>query len=127
MKALYPAKFVSEESGAYTVLFPDLQGCITFGENLEHAILMGQEALGLYLISLEEHSHPIPSASSITAITTEPGEHVVPIMVEVNDYRRNKTVNKTLTLPSWLNEAGEKARVNFSGILQDALKERLGY
>ncbi|MCL2365117.1 MAG: type II toxin-antitoxin system HicB family antitoxin [Defluviitaleaceae bacterium] len=127
MKALYPAKFINEENGACTVLFPDLKGCVTYGDNLEHAIVMAQEALGLYLVSLEEHNHPKPEASKITTIPTELGEFIVPIMVEVNDYRRNKTVNKTLTLPAWLNEAGEKARVNFSGILQDALKERLGY
>jgi hypothetical protein len=48
-------------------------------------------------------------------------------MVEVNDYRRNKSVNKMLTLPLWLNEAGEKAHVNFSGVLQEALKQKLGY
>ena len=127
MKALYPAKFIQEEGGSYSVTFPDLKGCITYGDDLEHAIIMAQEALGLYLVALEENNHPKPHASNIITISTKPGEHIVPILVEVNNYRRNKTVNKTLTLPAWLNEAGEKARVNFSGILQDALKERLGY
>jgi len=127
MKAVYPAKFVHEDRGEYSVIFPDLKGCATCGDSLEHALSMAQEALGLYLVALEEHNHSTPVASSLDAINAEQGEHIVPIMVEVNDYRRNKTVNKTLTLPAWLNEAGEKARVNFSGILQDALKQRLGY
>ena len=127
MQALYPAKFISEEDGEYSVIFPDLQGCATFGDNLAHALSMAQEALGLYLVALEEHGHPQPPPSKITTVIPDSNEHVVPIMVEVNDYRRNKTVNKTLTLPAWLNEAGEKARVNFSGILQDALKQQLGY
>jgi hypothetical protein len=35
-------------------------------------------------------------------------------------------VKKTLTIPQWLNEESEKAGVNFSQILQSALKERLG-
>jgi len=127
MKAVYPAKFIHEDKGEYSVLFPDLQGCATFGDSLEHALSMAQEALGLYLVALEENNHPTPKPSDLNSIKAEQKEHIVPIMVEVNDYRRNKTVNKTLTLPAWLNEAGEKARVNFSGILQDALKERLGY
>jgi len=127
MKVVYPAKFIHEDDGEYSVLFPDLKGCVTCGDSLEHALSMAQEALGLYLVALEEHNHPKPTASSLDAIEAQQGEHIVPIMVEVNDYRRNKTVNKTLTLPAWLNEAGEKARVNFSGILQDALKQRLGY
>ncbi|MCL6560106.1 MAG: hypothetical protein K6U74_15210 [Firmicutes bacterium] len=38
----------------------------------------------------------------------------------------NKAVNKTLTLPKWLNDLGEKRKVNFSHLLQDALKDHLG-
>ena len=127
MKSVYPAKFIHENKGEYSVLFPDLKGCVTCGDNLEHALLMAQDALGLYLVALEEHGHPKPAASRLETLEAEQGEYIVPIIVEVNDYRRNKTVNKTLTLPAWLNEAGEKARVNFSGVLQDALKQRLGY
>ncbi|MCL2387837.1 MAG: type II toxin-antitoxin system HicB family antitoxin [Defluviitaleaceae bacterium] len=127
MKAIYPAKLIYENNGEYSVLFPDLKGCATYGDSLEHALSMAQEALGLYLVALEERDHSTPTASNLDAIKADKGEHIVPIMVEVNDYRQNKTVNKTLTLPAWLNEAGEKARVNFSGILQDALKQRLGY
>jgi len=127
MKAVYPAKFILEDNGEYSVIFPNLKGCVTCGDSLEHALSMAQEVLGLYLVSLEENNHPVPAASNLDAIEAEQGTHIIPIMVEVNDYRRNKTVNKTLTLPAWLNEAGEKARINFSGILQDALKERLGY
>ncbi|MCL2399972.1 MAG: type II toxin-antitoxin system HicB family antitoxin [Defluviitaleaceae bacterium] len=127
MKVVYPAKLIQEDKGEYSVLFPDLKGCATCGDNLEHALSMAQEALGLYIVALEENNHPTPTASSLDAINAEQGEYIVPIMVEVNDYRHNKTVNKTITLPAWLNDAGEKARVNFSGILQDALKQRLGY
>ena len=127
MKTVYPARFIHEDNGEYSVLFPDLSGCATCGDDLGHALSMAQEALGLYLVSLEEHGHPKPAASSLDAIEIARGEHIVPILVDVNDYRRNKTVNKMLTLPAWLNEAGEKARVNFSGVLQDALKQRLGY
>lgn len=38
----------------------------------------------------------------------------------------SKTVNKTLTLPSWLNELGIKNKLNFSKILQDGVKKELG-
>ena len=127
MKCIYPAVFIPEEKGEYSVIFTDLEGCVSCGDNLEHALEMAQEALGLYLVSLEEHKQPIPKASNIRAVTTEPDNLIIPIMVEVNDYRRNKSVNKTLTLPAWLNEAAESAHVNFSGVLQEALKQKLGY
>ena len=33
---------------------------------------------------------------------------------------------KTLTIPKWLDREATRAHLNFSGILQEALKERLG-
>ena len=40
-------------------------------------------------------------------------------------YLSSKAVKKTLTIPSWLNDMAERNGVNFSGVLQDALKARL--
>ena len=100
MKTIYPAKFVLEDTGEYSVLFPDLKGCVTYGENLEHALLMAQEALGLYLVALEEYNHPKPKTSNFDTIETEKDEHIVPIAIDLNDYRRNKTVSKSITLPA---------------------------
>ncbi|MCL1874253.1 MAG: type II toxin-antitoxin system HicB family antitoxin [Clostridiales bacterium] len=127
MKTVYPAVLRPEPEGGYTILYPDLDGCISYGEDLKEALEMSQEALGLYLVSLEERKIDVPAASDVKAIKADEDSIVTPIMIEVNKYRRNKTVNKTLTLPAWLNEAGEKAHVNFSGILQEALKQKLGY
>ena len=39
---------------------------------------------------------------------------------------RNQAVKKTLTIPKWLNDEAEKQALNFSNILQTALKEALG-
>jgi len=44
----------------------------------------------------------------------------------VRDEIRNRSVKKTLTIPHWLNEEAERNRVNFSQVLKDALRERLG-
>jgi hypothetical protein len=40
-------------------------------------------------------------------------------------FYENKSVKKTLSIPMWLNERAERANVNFSGILQEALKAYL--
>ena len=37
----------------------------------------------------------------------------------------NKAVKKTLTIPEWLNEEATALGINFSQVLQDALKEQL--
>ncbi|HIJ06432.1 MAG TPA: type II toxin-antitoxin system HicB family antitoxin [Methanocalculus sp.] len=38
-----------EPEGGYTVTVPTLPGCVTFGETIEEAITMAQEAIELYL------------------------------------------------------------------------------
>ena len=38
----------------------------------------------------------------------------------------NRSVKKTLTIPWYLNELAEQKKINFSQLLQVALKERLG-
>lgn len=40
----YPAIFTPEEDGRYSVSFPDLPGCNTFGDNLENAYDMAFDA-----------------------------------------------------------------------------------
>ena len=64
---------------------------------------------------------------NVRALETKQGEFINHIMVEVNQYRRNKSVNTMVTIPVWLKDAGERAHVNFSGVLQDALKANLGF
>jgi len=44
----------------------------------------------------------------------------------IRDEMANKAVKKTLTIPKWLNDLGEEKKVNFSQLLQNALKENLG-
>ena len=59
----------------------------------------------------------------------ETPEFVNYVYADTDAYRRkhdNRAVKKTLSIPSWLNDQAMQAGVNFSQILQDALKERLG-
>ena len=45
--------------------------------------------------------------------------------LEYQKRNNNKAVKKTLSIPEWLNEAATAAGVNFSQVLQDALKRQL--
>ncbi len=51
--------FSEEDEGGFTVLVPDLPGCITFGDTLEEATAMVKEAIELYLESLKMHGEEI--------------------------------------------------------------------
>jgi len=50
---------------AYTVEFPDLPGCVTFGKTLEEAKAKAEEALSGYLASIFDRHFKIPVPSKI--------------------------------------------------------------
>ncbi len=127
MKYVYPALFATEPEGI-SVTFPDLPDCATSGETLQEAVEMAADALALTLYDMEEDSRPIPSA-------TEPRKVIVPenavmslVACDTLEYRKmfdSKAVKKTLTIPSWLNKAAERENINFSAVLQNALRSQL--
>lgn len=53
-----------EPEGQYTATVPALPGCITYGENVEHAIEMAKEAIELYIEELHERGEKIPDNSN---------------------------------------------------------------
>lgn len=126
-KYLYPAVFTKEDVG-YSVNFPDLKNCFTSGATLEEAMEMANDVLCFTLYNLEEKSAPIPQASAVNSVLHEENEFVSLVGCDTIAYRRffdNKAVKKTLSIPSWLNDMAERAGINFSGTLQDALKAKL--
>ncbi len=128
-KYVFPAIFTPEESG-YTILFPDVKNCFTEGDNLTEAMENANDVLCMMLYDLERNGKEIPVASSVASIQAniDNGEFVSLISCDTIEYRKfhdSRAVKKTLSIPSWLNEMAEKADINFSGILQDALKKQL--
>lgn len=66
----------------YTVSFPDLEGCITEGDNLPDAVACAEEALGGYLSVCEKFNDVIPAPSKAKDISLAEGASL--ILVEVN-------------------------------------------
>ena len=127
MKYVYPALFTPLSGGRFDVYIPDLPHCRTYGTNLADAIEMAEDAASMWLWDAENNSEAIPSASS--KLPHDPPQFVSMIVADTDAYRRredSRAVKKTLSIPAWLNHRAEAANVNFSGILQDALKEHLG-
>ena len=125
----YPAIFTPEADGRYSIAFPDIECCYTAGDNLTHGIMMARDALALMIFNnYEEKGLDVPAPSSINEINHEAGEFVSYIICDTQEYRRRfstKSVKKTLTIPEWLNEAALEEKINFSQVLQEALKQRL--
>ena len=124
----FPAVFTYEPDQEIAVVFPDLD-CATSGENDDDALLSARELLGAVLYGMEEDGEPIPAPSTLKAIQAEDNERVVLVDVYMPSIRLakvNRSVNRTVTLPAWLNAAALEKNINFSQVLQDALKKNLG-
>ena len=129
-KYVYPAIFTPEAEGGYSIRFPDIENCFTDADDLTTAMEMANDALCLMLYDLEQDGKPIPQASQAVDIqaSVRGGEFVSLIACDTIAYRKffdNKAVKKTLSIPSWLNDMAERAGINFSGTLQEALKQQL--
>ena len=126
-KKFYPAVFRKEDIG-YSVYFSDLDGCFTEGDTLQEAYTMAVEAIGLYLEDSAIGAFNFPETSDITSIKTAANEAAVLIEFDEAEYRKRhntKSVKKTLSIPQWLNIMAEENHINFSQVLQQALKEQL--
>lgn len=126
---IYAAVFEPCNEGGYSVYFPDLPGCITEGNDLREAMNMAKEALELHLWGMEDDNEPIPVPSAPEEIEVEKTCFTVPIEADmplIRNEMANKAVKKTLTIPYWMNKIAESKKINFSQILQVALKEKLG-
>ncbi|MDO5016567.1 MAG: type II toxin-antitoxin system HicB family antitoxin [Eubacteriales bacterium] len=123
MRFVYPAVFKYEDD-SFWVSFPDLDGCFSYGETAEQALLNAQEALALYLEpDTDNPSFPIPS--KITDIENVSAPGFVSLVATDVKVDMGKSVRKNLTIPAWLNNKAEAANINFSQTLQEALKQKL--
>lgn len=123
----YPAVFTYEPGQEIAVDFPDLK-CATSGINDDDALLSARELLGCVLYGLEEDGAEIPPPTPLSDVETQPNECAVLVDVYMPSIRQahiNRSVNRTVTLPAWLNAAALERNINFSQVLQDALKSQL--
>jgi predicted RNase H-like HicB family nuclease len=135
-KYAYPAQFVNEDNGTVSVFFPDLDGCSTYDNTLNGAAIMAKEALELYIEVLLDAGKALPEPSSIDnaqlsdsdikEIARRNGCKTMLVVADVENIKsQTRYVKKTLSIPYWLDVAAKERHINFSGVLQEALKERL--
>lgn len=125
MKKAYPVILTPCEVG-YVVFVPDLD-INTQGTNVANSIEMARDAIGLWGICEEDLGHSIPEPS-LKLPEHLSNEIVTLVDIDFDEFRRahdNRTIRKNLTIPSWLNDRAEKEGINFSQVLQSALKKHL--
>jgi predicted RNase H-like HicB family nuclease len=122
MEYVYPAIFHQNENGSYTIIYPDLPGCISEGKNLGNAMYMAQSALAQWISYLADKKQAIPQASPVGNIKIAPGEFVNLLCAEVKD---DRAVKRTVSIPKWMDDKVVQSGLSLSRVLQEALNERL--
>ena len=128
MKNAYPIVMTQGEE-FIMVFIPDFN-INTQGKNIPDAIEMARDAIGIMGIDMQDDGEALPEASNLANVQAGSPSGSIVSLVDVNfaEYRKKndmRSVKKNCTIPSWLNFEAEKAGVNFSAVLQAALKNEL--
>lgn len=125
MKAAYPI-VITDGKDNKIVYVPDFD-INTQGKDVADAMIMARDAIGIVGIDMEDDGEALPKPSRLEDIDAG-GGIVTLVDIDFAVYRAEnemRSVKKNCTIPSWLNVKAEKAGINFSAVLQAALKKEL--
>ena len=132
-KRIYPVLF-TQTAGAVLVEVPDLE-ILTEGTDMADAIEMARDAIGQRGVLLEDKGETLHAPSSMETIHpengtfAEDGKTIVALVdLDFEEYRRkndNKMVRRNVTIPNWMDREAAREKINVSGVLREALAERL--
>ncbi len=123
----YPVILDFNEDGFINIHFPQFEGAFTCVEMGENFVSAAQEVLALCIQDYLNMGKKLPKESVILSI--EEGQKVVYINVWMPYHRKSikeTYVKKTLTIPTWLDMLAKENHINFSAVLVEGLKEKLG-
>jgi len=128
MKYVYPAIFTPFDEGeGYTVLVPDLPGCVTEGDSLAEAIEMGIDAASGWILSEIEEGNTYPAPSSLSEVDIpNDGSFANLLVLDMDAYAEqygSKAVRRNITIPAWLDTFAQKRNLSLSRVIQDRLFE----
>ena len=126
MKQAYPV-IITKDKDFFVASIPDFETG-TQGESLAEAIEMARDAIGMCGCYMQDEKKDIPIPTDIGNVTKETSDILTLVDVDFDEYRKKhemRTVRKNVTIPSWLNEEAESANINFSALLQKAIKAEL--
>lgn len=127
----YQGVFEPTEGNGFSVYFPDLPGCTSYGETLSEAQRNAQDALGLHLYGMKQDGDPVPAPSVTPEVDPETaaGYLVCPVTVFpslVRDKLDNRRVKTNVTIPAWVRELAQERGLNCSKLLEEAILDTVG-
>lgn len=93
MKYVYPAVFTQYDSDV-GVYFPDLDGCVSQGDNYLDAFKSAREGLSLHLYGMIEDNEKLPAPSRLESIKLSENEAIALIEVDLKDFKPDWSLNK---------------------------------
>lgn len=124
-KMAYPIILKKSGNGFYVVI-PDFD-IGTQGQDVVEAMEMARDAIGLMGIDMQDDGEELPEPFCKKA-DVEEGDIQTLVDVDFDEYRKkvdNRAVKKNCTIPYWMSVEAEKANINYSKILQEALAKQL--
>ena len=124
-KRAYPI-ILKQDDGGYYVVIPDFD-IGTQGKTIVEAMEMARDAIGLMGIDMLDDGEELPDPF-IKKADVEKGDIQSLVDVDFDEYRKkvdNRAVKKNCTIPYWMSVEAEKANINYSKILQEALAKQL--
>lgn len=119
-----------EDATDFGVSFPDFQGCITAGKDIDEAKDMAQDALTLHIQGLLEDGGQLPTPSRLEDIMADSdyADATAYLVVSVPD-AKPRTVRVNITLPEMtlkqIDAAAKKHGMSRSSFLVQAAKKAL--
>jgi predicted RNase H-like HicB family nuclease len=124
LKNEYQFVAVLDFSGKHIAIhFPDLDEALSQADTIEQAVRRSEEVLKLTIESRLDDKEYIPEPTQLDKIELLDGQRTIIVSCSLKE--KIKYDKKTLTIPHDLNIAAEAMGLNFSQVLQNALREKI--
>jgi predicted RNase H-like HicB family nuclease len=127
MKLVQYAAIIERGGDGFGVYFPDLCGCTSGGDTLEHAITNAGEALALHTEGMIEDGQALPVPTPLDKITIEPDVdmHAL-ILIEAHQAPRKVRINVMMdaTLLTAIDAVASNRSLFLNNAARRALLER---
>ena len=128
MKYIYPAIFTPNEDAIF-VDFPDIPHCCANGATIEEAFENAENALALTLYEMEKEKRKILPPTSIDKLKVPAGSYAALVKADTLPVHKMNTsyfVQKSVTLPKWMDSIAQEKNIDFSQLLQNAICRECG-
>jgi predicted RNase H-like HicB family nuclease len=122
MRVVYPV-IITKSREHLLASIPDCE-IDTQGDTLSEAIDMARDAMSLWCVSEQDEGHELPHPSDIKTISADTDDIITLVDADLDAYRSmqdNAIVEKSISMPAWLDNLIEKSHINITDVLERTL------